>query len=303
MKMTFFGGRTGTYTVSLFSKHLHHLNCNDLAMMAAELGFDGIDLTVRRGGHVEPERVEEELPKAVRTIKKAGLKVDIITTDINVADDPCTERVLRTASALGISQYRLSAIFYDSKLSIHENLQKISRQLGKLAELNEKYKIVGEVQNHSLDADLGIEFGYYFGSTIWDLYSVLKNIDSPWLGSQYDIGHATAECTRSWPIGLELLMPFIKSLHVKDFIWTKQQGKWELDMVPIGQGMVDFPRFFEILRQQNLIAPIRFYYGYQITDAKGAMDVEVMKQGLTSLRKFFKNPTVETYEGWPYGYC
>ena len=38
--------------VSIFSKHLRFLEGEALAKGAAEIGFDGVDLAVRSGGHV-----------------------------------------------------------------------------------------------------------------------------------------------------------------------------------------------------------------------------------------------------------
>ena len=49
----------------LFSKPVPEMNWRQLAQSAMSAGFGGIDLTVRRGGHVLPERVAEDLPRAV----------------------------------------------------------------------------------------------------------------------------------------------------------------------------------------------------------------------------------------------
>src|SRR5258705_11616553 len=38
--------------IVVFSKHLQWLDGEGLARTAAELGFDGVDLTVRTGGHI-----------------------------------------------------------------------------------------------------------------------------------------------------------------------------------------------------------------------------------------------------------
>src|SRR6185295_15175853 len=46
--------------VAIFSKHLKFLEGADLARSAAEIGFDAVDLAVRKGGHVEPARVKQE---------------------------------------------------------------------------------------------------------------------------------------------------------------------------------------------------------------------------------------------------
>ena len=51
--------------VFLFSKHLQFLDYNSMSEVTAEMGFNGLDLTVRPKGHVLPERVADDLPKAV----------------------------------------------------------------------------------------------------------------------------------------------------------------------------------------------------------------------------------------------
>ena len=64
--------------VCIFSKHLQFLDYDTLGKIVAEMGFDGIDLTVRTGGHVEPATVKTDLPKAVAESRKGGTKVVMI---------------------------------------------------------------------------------------------------------------------------------------------------------------------------------------------------------------------------------
>src|SRR5947208_7242417 len=68
--------------VSIFSKHLQFVQGAELAKAAADLGFDGVDITVRSGGHIEPERVMQALWELVAILRKQGLEVPMITTDI-----------------------------------------------------------------------------------------------------------------------------------------------------------------------------------------------------------------------------
>ena len=73
--------------VSVFSKTLHWIkDYATLANTVAEMGFDGIDLTVRPEGHVLPENVETDLPKAVFAAQKAKIKIPMMVTNILQAD-------------------------------------------------------------------------------------------------------------------------------------------------------------------------------------------------------------------------
>src|SRR5438105_15138036 len=97
---------SGKLKVAIFSKHLLFLKGDALAAGAAEIGFDGIDLAVRKGGHVEPDRVREELPKLVATIRAHGLEVPMLTTDVADVQTPYAADILQTMAGLGIRSYR-----------------------------------------------------------------------------------------------------------------------------------------------------------------------------------------------------
>src|ERR1700750_1100752 len=54
--------------ICVFSKHLQWTSISDAASIARDIGFDGIDITVRAEGHVLPERVATDLPAAVEAV-------------------------------------------------------------------------------------------------------------------------------------------------------------------------------------------------------------------------------------------
>lgn len=247
------------FKISIFSKHLQWLNYVEMAQVAAQIGFDGVDITVRPNGHVLPERVAEDLPKAVDAVRKAGMNVYMITTSITDVDDPTTETILKTASALGIKHYRMGWLNYHSDKSIEDSLRDIESKLIKLAVLNKKYSIYGEYQNHS---------GEFFGAPIWDLYTILERINSPWIGSQYDILHATVEGANAWPIGLKLIKPYIKSIDIKDFQWTKKEGKWIAEIVPLGEGLVNYKNYLNSLKLYGINVPVSMHFEYSLGGAE-----------------------------------
>src|SRR4051794_4202465 len=77
--------------VAVFSKHLQFLQGEELAKATAEIGFDGLDLSVRAGGHVDPARVAQDLPPLIKIIRAHGLEVPMVTTGIEDADTPHAE--------------------------------------------------------------------------------------------------------------------------------------------------------------------------------------------------------------------
>ena len=93
--------------VDAYSRHLQWLRTADeVAAATIEMGFDGVDLTVRPyPGHVDPEKVAQDLPPFVNTIRKHGLQVVTITCPITDAESPNAEKILQVASSLGITHY------------------------------------------------------------------------------------------------------------------------------------------------------------------------------------------------------
>jgi L-ribulose-5-phosphate 3-epimerase len=281
------------FSISIFSKQLQWLGYDDMAKVAAEIGFDGIDLTVRPGGHVEPEKVELDLPKAMESVKKAGLNIYMITTSVVDPDDPVSEKILKTASSLGIKHYRMGWFHYDDTKTVEENIGVIHPKLTKMAAFNEKYSISGEYQNHSGNYGDGV----YFGAPIWDLATALKGINSRWLGSQYDVYHATIEGANAWPVGFRLISPYIRSIDIKDFKWSNINGKWTSETVPLGEGMVDYKMYFGLLKQHNFNGPICIHYEYPLGGAEhGAKEITMkreeiipaMRKDLITLKKYLQ---------------
>ncbi len=256
--------------VSVFSKHLQFLNYKDMADAAAELGFNGVDLTVRPKGHVLPERVETDLPKAMEAIQKAGLATTMITTAVQDANDPVDRKLLETASGLGVKYYRMNWLKYPEGKSIPEAMMQFKKTLTEISHLNRKLNITGCYQNHS---------GNLAGASIWELWEILKNADQRNMGVQYDIRHAVVEGGMSWKNGLNLIHPHIKILAIKDCIWLKKNGNWVVENVPLGEGMVDFKAYFKMLKEFNIQVPVSLHYEYSMGGAEhGASSISTDKQ-------------------------
>ena len=253
--------------VHVFSKHLQFLNYGEMAEAAAEIGFDGVDLTVRPKGHVVPERVESDLPKAVEAIRKAGLAHTMMTTAVEDASRSADKKLLETASKLGIKFYRMNWLSYPEKKSIPDAIAGFQQTIKDLGELNKKLRMTGCYQNHSGDRA---------GASIWELWDMVQKADYQYTGVQYDIRHAVVEGGLSWKNGLRLIQPHIKILALKDFVWAKKNGNYVVQDVPLGEGMVDFKTYFSLLKQYNINVPVSLHYEYPLGGAEhGGTEITV----------------------------
>ncbi len=241
--------------VRLFSKPLDKYDFAFMCDCVEKSGIGGFDLTVRKGGKIEPANVEKELPELIEKAKKYNLAIDMIVTDITSASDPYAEKVLKTASAAGVKYYRLGWLDYNDKEEVWETVLKYKTQFRDIAELNRQYGIHGGYQNHA---------GKYIGAPIWDLHELLNDLPVEYIGSQYDVRHATVEGTDTWILGMRLISDHIKTLAIKDFTWGNVNGKPQPVIVPLGEGMVDWELFFKTVKDYNITGPITLHIEYDL---------------------------------------
>lgn len=257
-------------SIHLFSKHLQFLDYTDMSEAAAEMGFDGLDLTVRPKGHVLPKNVEDDLPKAIAEMRKFGLNPGMMTTNVLDTASEENKTVLKTASKLGLTHYRTGWLQYPEDKTIAESQSIFGEQLKNLETLNEKLGLIGCYQNHA---------GKHVGAPIWDLPPILSVTRNEYMGCQYDIRHAVVEGGGSWELGLRLITPFIKSIVIKDFKWGKIDGVWKPVNTPLGEGMVDFKRYFSLLKKYEINVPVSLHLEYNLGGAEhGASNISIDKK-------------------------
>lgn len=258
------------FRICAFEKFLQDLSYDELADVIAELGFVGIEATVRNKGHVLPERVEEDLPKLVEALKKRDLEVTTMASDVLNPEQPLSEKVLRTAKSLGINTYRMGFYKYDLTKSILPQIEEIRPQVKELAAFNRELGVAALYQNHS-DAK-------YVGATLWDMYGLIKDIPKDQIGLAFDIRHATIEAGLSWPVIYDVVKPHIGALFVKDFKWNGRKAKH----VPLGTGRVN-PKFFEMVKADGFEGPISLHVEYLKTEGTQA-NIDALRRDLKVLR-------------------
>ncbi len=259
--------------VCVFNKPLQHLSYDEQAALVADMGFAGIEGTVRPGGHVEPDKVEQDLPRQIEALKKHQLAMTLLTSDINNIDEPVNRKVLETAAQLGVKRFRMRPYRYDYAQSIPDQVARFRQTYRQLVSFCADLGIRPLYQNHA-----GAK---YFGAPLWDLYLLMKDEPVEQSGICFDIRHATAEGGLSWPTQFHLLEPWFGMVYCKDFDWDKKTKK--PTNVPLGTGMVDYPKFFSMLRKIDYRGPISLHMEY--TDHR---DPKLLDQSIAAIRQDHK---------------
>lgn len=249
-------GERGRPTLCLFTKHLPHLDYKELAGALRSFGFAGADLTVRPRGHVLPENVKRDLPLAFEALANEGVDVPMVTTGLLSRRDPAARPTLYTAAQLGIPYFKLGYYRYRGFDDLDGYLDRVKADVESLAAIAAHAGVTGGFHNHS---------GTYVGSALWDHWWVLRDTDPRQVGFYFDPCHATIEGgSAGWEIGFHRLRDRLKMVACKDFFWERQEGKWKARMCPLGQGMVDYPRFFRALAASGFAGPISLHVEYRI---------------------------------------
>jgi L-ribulose-5-phosphate 3-epimerase len=239
----------------LFSKHLPELNWSDLGRAVKDIGFDGVDLTVRPGGHVLPERATDDLPRAIEAIRKQGVTVPMITTDLTSAASPLARPLLTAAAKSGVRYFKTGYWRFSAEPNVQAQAAAAGGALVDLA---------------SLARDCGIELGFhnhagYIGGALWDIAPAMDRTDARWAGYYFDPRHAVAEGGGgAWKAASRLVAPRLKMLAVKDCLWMKSAKGWQIDNCPLGDGLVDWSFVAATLRDARFTGPISLHLEYEL---------------------------------------
>jgi sugar phosphate isomerase/epimerase len=232
--------------LAAFTKSFQDWSIDRVAREFKELGLDGLDLTVRKGGHIEPADVDQGLPQAVNAAHQQGLDILFLSTDIN-DPTPLAEKVIVAAATQGIKRVKLGYYPYAPFGTLARQMDDVRARLSKVATLAKRYHVRPCVHIHS---------GNDIPSHGTMLYQLIRDMSPDDIGAYVDPLHMTLEGGGAgWRQGLDLLAPWIQLVAIKNFAWQKGerdklgQQRWETRMVPLADGVAPLPDFIGTLKK------------------------------------------------------
>ena len=263
--------------VCAYSQNLAKVPYPELGSIAQQIGYDGVDLTVREGGHVSPRILNVDLVRAIESVVGTGLEVPMITTDITSPGDPAVYPILAITGRTSVHMYRLG-------LEVPRNLARraadIRNELISLVVLGQRCNMMALVSNHA---------GGMFGESVSDAMSVVNELDPRWLGFCFDPSQTD---TAGWETGLRQALPRLRAVAVQDFGIVKNGTQSRREMRPLGEGSVDWARFFRALADAKFSGPLTLHREYKAQD-----ELSAMSKDLEFVRKQMRQAWAESAAG------
>ncbi len=222
---------------------------DQMAQVLDEIGLD-LELTMRRNGHITPERAPDELPAMVEALAKKNRRILWLAMDTVRPDEPHWEKALRVGQKLGIPQYRHRGFQYRPGTPLKQQVANFNSMAKEFAAANKEIGIQGVYQLHSGPN--------HAGSAVWDLDMILDGIDPAHFGCAMDVRHLLVEQGTAWPTAIRLIAPKVVALCVKDFRWDNDK----VVNVPLGEGRVKQTHVQRVIEANGGPLPICIHVEY-----------------------------------------
>jgi sugar phosphate isomerase/epimerase len=270
-----------TPAVCLYSRVLIEIGQVDLPMVIGGLGFDGVDLSVEPGGHVPPEKAANYLMPALEGFTGRGIDVPMITTALTSLEDKDAENLLGLSSYIKVPFFRPGHWKFTGSPAIEMQLALVQRQVAGLAQLARATSMAMGIHNF-VDFDHSPE-----GAAVADIARVIRPIDPHLVGYCFDPGYATVQSgPNGFRAALEMALPRLKMVAVRDFKWDREGVDVPQKMVPcpLGEGVVDWPGFFAALSKARFAGPVSLHIDYQPKSKTAAIrkDLAFLRQQIAA---------------------
>ena len=209
----------------------------ELGRHISRLGFSGIELPVRPGYQVEPERVSQDLPAAARLLADFGLAITSVA-------GPTDEVTVAACAEASVPLIRIMVPIDDT--GYLETEARALRELEALVPRLERHGIKVGIQNHSeryVPHALGLR-------------RLFERFDPAHVGAIWDAAHNALNGEEP-DMALDIVWSHLALVNLKNAYWQRQPGpeagpaQWRVAWTTGRQGLASWPRVAEELRRRG----------------------------------------------------
>jgi sugar phosphate isomerase/epimerase len=241
-----------------------------LPEIIGSIGYDGMDLTVMPGGHVDPSRYMVDLDRAFQTFQDAGIELPMVTTGFTSPSQTYAYAILYVSAELGARFCRLGVWPPPLPPEASGQLTNIRaammrNDLAQFAATGMRCKITPLLANHA---------GSYPGRSIPEAEAMLTGIDSRAFGYCFDPVQAVIEANsaNAWEAALQAALPRLGAVALSDVALDQNPGgPAKPRLCALGEGVIDWKKFFSALAAAHFHGPVSMHMDYAPASAVNAM--------------------------------
>jgi len=237
-----------------------------LSEIVGQMGYDGVDLTVMPGGHVDPGKYMVDLDRAFQTFQDAGLELPMVTTSFTSPSQQYAYAILYVSGELGARFCRLGTWPpVDAPVPLANMRAMMTRNdLIQFAATATRCKVTALLANHA---------GTYPGRSIPEVETMLTGIDRTAFGYCFDPVQAVMESRspNGWEAALNAALPRLGAVALSDIALDKEGDAVKPRACAMGEGVIDWKKFFSALAAARFHGPVSMHMDYETHSEVNAM--------------------------------
>jgi sugar phosphate isomerase/epimerase len=228
------------------------LEIDGVVALAKAEGLQGLELATGYLGkfrgepdgpqwHINTDDLLASAEAAALLAKDAGIEIFAFATRCDAEQTDLIEPICRAAQSIGCSFVRVGPGRYDAELGFWGSMERSRRHLGAAVEIARKYgvRLVVELHDHTM------------ADGVLACHELVKDFSPKDLGIIFDVGNAKIHGYQPWAEALDILLPHISHVHLKDMQWVLENGKWTTTFAGPGEGLVDWAEVLKLLTERG----------------------------------------------------
>lgn len=187
---------------------------------------------------------EQQLLEIAQLASQNGLEAPNLAAYIGAGDLKATEQAMKAAKLIGAPSVRIGVPSYNGAIHYSDCLKEARQYLHAVQELSQQYKIIGAIETHHGNIACSASAAT----------SLVQGFDPDCIGIIYDPGNMVHEGYECYQMGLEIMGPYLKHVHVKNAGYkplAKENASdpgWKVEWAAIDQGAVHWKSVLQALK-------------------------------------------------------
>lgn len=246
---------------AVFTVILPELDLDETIEALADNGYDGVEWRCRkipeeRGGEpysfwgnvkndMPPQRLIKEGALIAEKCRDAGLEPFAVASYCNCYEHDEVKLCAEATASLGAKYFRVGPPHYDGSINYNRLYGEALENYAKAIEIARGFSVSVAIETHMGNICCSASL----------TYRIVSEFPPEDIGVIYDPGNMVHEGYEPYQLGLELLSPYLRHVHVKNQCW-KETGRrengsadWRAGNCPFLEGVVNWEEVIRALRK------------------------------------------------------